>query len=256
VTAVLREILAQKAEEIRALKERSLPPGAEPRPVELRRAPGAPLALIAEIKRRSPSAGALSVKLGVAERARKYERAGARMVSVLADTRFFDGALEHLSETKAAISLPVLCKEFVLDEVQLDAARSFGADALLLIVRIVSPERLAALIQGARDRGLTPLVEVVDEVEARVALDAGATLVGVNARDLDTLAMNPERAERTLASLPPHVASVHLSGLATPQAVAKVARGPSHAALVGEALMRQDDPEPLLQSLVQAAGAR
>lgn len=254
MTAVLREILAQKAEEIAALRQRALPPGPEPRAVDLRRRPGDPLKLIAEIKRRSPSAGALSTKLGVAERAAAYERAGADVLSILTDARFFDGSFEHLKEAREHSSLPLLCKEFVLDEVQLDAARAFGADLVLLIVRIVPPERLAPLVRGARERGLTPFVEVVDEHEARLALDAGALLVGVNARDLDTLAMDPARAARTLAVLPDGVARVHLSGLATPDAVAAVARGPSDAALIGEALMRQDDPEPLLRTLVQAAG--
>jgi len=255
VSAVLRDILAQKAQEIAALRQRPLPPGPPPRAVDLRRRPGGPLRLIAEIKRRSPSAGALSTKLGVGERAAAYERAGADLISVLTDTRFFDGAFEHLSEARAHSSLPLLCKEFVVDEVQLDAARAFGADLVLVIVRIVPPERLSALVRGARDRGLTPFVEVVDEDEARKALDAGATLVGVNARDLDTMAMDPARAARTLAVLPDSVARVHLSGLATPDAVAAVARGPSDGALIGEALMRQDDPEPLLRSLVRAAGS-
>jgi indole-3-glycerol phosphate synthase len=172
---------------------------------------------------------------------------------VLVDTRFFDGAWQHLAEARAASTLPLLCKEFVLDEVQLDAARAFGADAVLLIVRILEPARLEILVREARARQLTPLVEVVDEDEARLALDAGATLVGVNARDLDTLEIDAARAARTLAALPEAVTSVHLSGLATPASVLEVARGPAHAALVGEALMREDDPESLLRSLVGAA---
>jgi indole-3-glycerol phosphate synthase len=249
----LEEILSQKAEEIRTLRGRVLAPGPAPRPPALGRRPGGPLSLIAEIKRRSPSAGALSVELGVGERARVYERSGASMISVLVDTRFFDGAWQHLAEARAASTLPLLCKEFVLDEVQLDAARAFGADAVLLIVRILEPARLEILVREARARQLTPLVEVVDEDEARLALDAGATLVGVNARDLDTLEIDAARAARTLAALPEAVTSVHLSGLATPASVLEVARGPAHAALVGEALMREDDPESLLRSLVGAA---
>jgi indole-3-glycerol phosphate synthase len=250
---VLDKILAQKAKEVLALRKRSFPPGPEPRSLGLRRAPGEPLRLSTEIKRRSPSAGALSTALGVAERATAYERAGAAMLSVLSDSRFFDGAFEHVAEARAATQLPILCKEFVLDEVQLDAARAFGADAVLLIVRILPPERLSSLVRAARERGLTPFVEVVNEAEARVALEAGATLVGVNARDLDTLAMDPARAARTLAGLPDGVTAVHLSGLATPEAVLDVARSFSDAALVGEALMREDDPEPLLRRLVAAA---
>jgi indole-3-glycerol phosphate synthase len=253
VSGVLAKILARKAEEVVALRKRSFPPGPEPRPLGLRRGPSEPLRLIAEIKRRSPSAGPLSAVLGVAERAAAYERAGASMLSVLSDTQFFDGAFEHLAEARAATRLPVLCKEFVVDEVQLDAARSFGADAVLLIVRFLSPERLSTLMRAARERGLAPFVEVVDVTEAKVALEAGATLVGVNARDLDTLKMDPVRAARTLAGLPDGVTAVHLSGLATPEAVVEVAQGTADAALVGEALMRKDDPEPLLRELVAAA---
>jgi indole-3-glycerol phosphate synthase len=253
VSGVLARILARKADEVLALRKRSFPPGPEPRPLGLRRAPGEPLRLITEIKRRSPSAGALSTKLGVAERARVYERAGASMLSVLVDGHFFDGAFEHLGEARAATSLPVLCKEFVIDEVQLDAARASGADAVLLIVRILSPERLSTLMRAARERGLAPFVEVVDVGEAKVALEAGATLVGVNARDLDTLKIDPVRAAQTLSGLPDGVTAVHLSGLGAPEAVAEVARGTADAALVGEALMREDDPEPLLRSLVLAA---
>ena len=176
------------------------------------------------------------------------------MVSVLTDRRFFGGDFEHLAEARAATSLPLLCKEFVVDELQLDAARSYGADAVLIIVRCVPRERVRPLVEGARSRELEPFVEITNDDEARVALDAGATLVGVNARDLDTLTMDADRARKTLASLPNGVISVHLSGLATPDDVQSVRESPAHAALIGEALMRADDPEPLLRSLVEAAG--
>jgi indole-3-glycerol phosphate synthase len=254
VSGVLGAILATKASEVLALRQRRLPPGPPPRPLGLTRPARAPLRLISEIKRRSPSAGALSVKLSVAERAQAYERAGASMVSVLCDEHYFDGAFEHLAEARRACSLPLLCKEFVIDEVQLDAARSYGADAVLVIVRCLEPARVAPLVRAARERGLEPFVEIASEAEARLALDAGATLIGVNARDLDNLVMDAERAARILAVLPADVVSVHLSGLANPDAVRGVARGPAHAALIGETLMRQDDPEPLLRALVLAAG--
>jgi indole-3-glycerol phosphate synthase len=254
VNGVLAQIVARKEDEVVALRKRSFSPGPEPRPLGLRRGPGEPLRLITEIKRRSPSAGALSTKLGVADRARAYERAGSSMLSVLADERFFDGAFEHLKEARAATSLPILCKEFVLDEVQLDAARAFGDDAVLLIVRILTPERLATMMRAARERSLVPFVEVVDEAEAKVALEAGATLIGVNARDLDTLKLDRARAARTLGGLPDGVLAVHLSGLGNADAVAEVAQGTADAALVGEVLMREDDPEALLRTLVAAAG--
>jgi indole-3-glycerol phosphate synthase len=255
MSGVLGEILATKRQELEQLRARRFPPGPPRRALGLRRGPGEPLRLIAEIKHRSPSAGALSTRLGVAARARAYERAGASMVSVLCDERFFDGSFAHLAEAREACSLPLLCKEFVIDEVQLDAARSAGADAVLIIVRCLEPERVAPLVRAARDRDLEPFVEIANEQEGRVAVDAGATLIGVNARDLDTLGMDREGAARILAVLPPAVVSVHLSGLGSPTAVSAVARGGAHAALIGEALMRQDDPEPLLRSLVEAARA-
>jgi indole-3-glycerol phosphate synthase len=251
---VLAEILAEKAESLAELRSRKLPVPPPRRAVSLRRESGTALRLIAEIKFRSPSAGALSSALSVSARAAAYERGGASMVSVLTDRRFFGGAWEHLLEARASSKLPLLCKEFVVDELQLDAARSYGADAVLVIVRCVPSERVRALVEGARQRELEPFVEITNDDEARVALDAGATLIGVNARDLDTLVMDPERAARTLAALPSAVTSVHFSGLATPRDVEKLRSSSAHAALVGETLMRADDPESLLRSLVAAAG--
>jgi indole-3-glycerol phosphate synthase len=251
---LLAEILAQKQSELAALRARALPAPPRPRPVSLGRADNAGrLSLIGEIKRRSPSAGMLSSALGVAERARAYERGGAAMLSVLCDAHFFDGEYEHLALARAATELPLLCKEFVIDEVQLDAARAFGADAVLLIVRCLTPERTAELIQAARARELVPFVEVMTDAELRVALDGGAELIGVNARDLDTLVMDAARAAQVLAAIPPGVVRVRLSGLAKPHDVTRIRQSGADAALVGEALMRADDPEPLLRSLVAAA---
>jgi indole-3-glycerol phosphate synthase len=176
------------------------------------------------------------------------------MVSVLCDREFFAGDFTHLAEARQACSLPLLCKDFILDERQLDAARAFGADAALLIVRCLGPERLAQLLDECRQRELDPLVEVTTAEEARIALEQGASLVGVNARDLATLEMHPHRANSLLCSLPAGVTSVHLSGISDADAVRRLARSCAHAALVGEALMRQDDPEELLRELVAAAG--
>ena len=250
---MLERILEAKESEIVELRRAVLPEPPASRPIELGRPPGAALHLLAEIKLRSPSAGALSRRLDVAERASAYERAGARLVSVLCDAQFFDGAYAHLAQAKQACGLPILCKDFVLDESQLDVARAYGADAVLLIVRCLTAERVIELVQAARARSLEPLVEVVTETEARIAVDAGARLVGVNARDLDTLAMDRERAQRVLDGLPSEVVAIHLSGLATAADVARVARSRASAALIGEALMRADDPEPLLRSLCAAA---
>jgi indole-3-glycerol phosphate synthase len=251
---LLADILAQKRSELAALRARALPAVPERRPVSLDRASNAGrLSLISEIKLRSPSAGKLSSALSVAERARAYERAGASMLSVLCDAHFFEGDYQHLALARAATKLPLLCKEFVIDEAQLDAARAFGADAVLLIVRCLTPERTAELVEAARARDLVPFVEVMTEDELRIALDAGAELIGVNARDLDNLVMDAARAAQVLAAIPPNVVRAHLSGLAKAEDVTRIRQSGADAALVGEALMRADDPEPLLRSLVAAA---
>lgn len=250
---VLAEILAAKQEDVRELRKRSLPPPPPRRPVRLTRGPGEPLWLIAEIKRRSPSAGALSTRLSVGERAAAYERAGAAMVSVLCDARFFDGSYAHLAEARGAVALPLLCKEFVIDEVQLDAARAFGASLVLLIVRCLDDQKLAELAQAARDRDLVPLFEVADSAELARALTLGADHIGVNARDLDTLAMDAGRAETVLAEMPESVVRGHFSGIKTAASVDELRRGPADLALIGECLMRQDDPSALLSSFAQAA---
>lgn len=252
---VLQTILAAKRDEIARLRQTALPPAPERRPLALKRGTGDPLRLIAEIKFRSPSAGPLSTRLSVAERARAYERAGASMVSVLCDTTHFDGSFQHLRLARESCGLPLLCKDFVIDEVQLDAARAFGADAVLLIACCLDASALQRLIQAARERQLQPFVEVASEDEARLALSLGADLVGVNARDLDTLRMDLSKAQQVLADLPDSVTRVHLSGLKAVEDVAALASSRADAALLGEALMRHDDPEPLLAALVARAHA-
>lgn len=249
---VLQRILSQKQAELPELRARKLPAAPTPRSFSLRRSAGA-IKLIAEIKFRSPSAGPLSTVLSVADRARAYERAGANMVSVLCDSSFFDGSFTHLTEARAACDLPLLCKEFVIDEAQLDAALAYGADAVLLIARCLTAARLAELTLAARERRLEPFVEVVTEEESQWAVDAGATLVGVNARDLDTLSMDSGRPARVLSGLPSSTTRVHLSGIAEPADVRRVSASPADAALIGEALMRETEPQARLRSLVAAA---
>lgn len=250
---LLDRILAKKRAELAELKQLELPQPPARRSLDLARAPGGPLHLITEIKRRSPSAGALSTRLSVGERAASYAAAGASMLSVLCDREFFDGSFHHLSEARAACELPLLCKDFVIDEQQLAVARAFGADAVLLIVRCLSPDRFQRLHHEARQLELVPFVEISTLEEARVALDNGADLIGVNVRDLDTLVLDRERATLVLGSLPDSVTKVHLSGVTSAPAVREIWGSRAHAALIGEVLMRQDDPAPLLSELVAAA---
>jgi len=250
---LLARILDKKRQELPGLRARKLPPApSSPRPFSLRREHGS-LRLIGEIKFRSPSAGPLSTLLSVSERAQAYERGGASMISVLCDSSFFDGDFAHLQEARAACQLPLLCKEFVIDESQLDAAVAYGADAVLLIVRCLSAERLTELTRAARERRLEPFVEVVSDQESQLAITAGATLIGVNARDLDTLQMDAARTARVLAELPSSATRVHLSGIAQPEDVRRVAASAADAALIGEALMREAQPEARLRSLLAAA---
>lgn len=259
---VLARIVAAKQAEIAALRDRGTPTLARVRKplsltAALRREQDDPLRLICEHKRRSPSAGALSTHLDPAARGLAYVRGGAAALSVLTDASFFDGGYHHVTAVHRALhragsQVPILAKEFVLDEVQIDEAYSAGADAVLLVARLVSPERLAALHAHALGAGLEALVEVYTEAEADVARGLGAWLVGVNARDLDTLEMNAERAHGILVSFDPDVVTVHLSGLSTPEDVHRIAEGPASAALVGEALMREDDPSARLAALVAA----
>jgi indole-3-glycerol phosphate synthase len=226
----------------------------------LERQDGAPLRLIAEIKLRSPSAGDLSAILAPADRALAYAKAGAAAISVLTDRPFFGGGFQHLAACRDALDQELgarrprlLCKEFVLHEIQLDRAVDAGADLVLLIARIVSAERLATLVEAARARGLEPLVEVATLAELADAFGANAKVIGVNARDLNTLKMDAERAAEVLAGIGDRAIAVHLSGLGGPDDVRRIAAGPAHAALIGEALMREDDPTSLLAAMVAAA---
>jgi indole-3-glycerol phosphate synthase len=250
---VLDDILSATRDEVERLRREPIEEvGHAPRDVaKLLRRDG-PLHLIAEIKKRSPSAGALSTRLSVRERARTYASCGATMISVLVDRAHFAGGYEDLSEARRATDVPLLAKGFALDDVQLDGARRAGADAVLLIVRILDDATLRTLVAGSHARGLTPIVEVVDEDELDRALAAGAEVIGVNARDLSTLIIDRERAARVAASIPPKHVRLWFSGVSTPDEVRRLARTDVDGALIGESLMRQDDPGELLRAMVAA----
>jgi indole-3-glycerol phosphate synthase len=259
--SLLDDILASKRREVTALRAQGRR-GSDRTPIDavgaLRRDEGGALRLIAEVKLRSPSAGVLSRALPPGERALAYAEAGAAMVSVLSDEKYFDGSWGHVAAARerldgAGYGVAVLAKDYVLDERQIEEARDRGADAILLIARIVGPAELARLAGFARDVGVEPLVEVVDEKELEFAVAAEARIIGVNARDLDTLVMDSARAMRVCAAIPADVVAVHLSGLREPADVSRIALGRADAALVGEALMRDDDPRPRLRAMVEAA---
>lgn len=210
------------------------------------RAPG--LSVIAEIKRASPSKGVLAADLDVAERVRAYEEGGANAISCLTDRSYFGARATDFTEARTA-SLPVLRKDFLIDELQIDQSAAMGAHAILLIARILEQARLTALLRHAEKRGLEVLVEAHDEAEVDRALQAGASILGVNNRDLGTLVVDPSRALRLRPRIPKGVVSVSESGVRTRDDVKRIEDAGFDAVLIGEALSRSVDPRATLREL-------
>ena len=259
MSGLLERIVASKRAEVAALKKTVRAPSRR-ETCDVVRALRRPseLALITEVKFRSPSAGALSRVMDLSARVSAYARAGAAMISVLCDQPFFDGSYEDLQRARRTLDgafshVPILAKEFVIDPVQLEVARAEGADAALLIARILPGDALARLSDACRALRLEPFVEVADEDELARALDVGSRVIGVNARDLDTLAMDPARAEHVVARIPASCVAVHFSGVRGEEDVARIAGTRADAALVGESLMREDDPFNLLKRMLARA---
>jgi indole-3-glycerol phosphate synthase len=207
------------------------------------------VAVIAELKRRSPSAGEIRGDLDPPAHARAYATAGAAAISVLTNGPFFGGSLEDLEQVAGAVDVPLLRKDFILFEEQLLEARAAGASAVLLIVRALSKERLVRLGGEARTLGLETLVEVHDEKELEVALEAGSRVVGVNSRDLDTFEVNVEPAWRLLGRIPSGVHAVAESGLKSAHDVERAALAGADAVLIGTALSASSSPATLLSTL-------
>jgi indole-3-glycerol phosphate synthase len=210
---------------------------------------GPRIAVIAEFKRRSPSAGGLRDDADVARIVSAYERGGADALSVLTEGPNFGGSLEDLRLARAACGLPVLRKDFIIDPYQLYEARLAGADAVLLIVAALSASELASLHGIARELGLDVLVEAHDARELRVALDAGADLVGINNRDLRDFSVDVQRTFALLDEIPAGVTVVSESGIAEPEQLARLDEAGVAAVLVGESLMRATRPEDALRAL-------
>ncbi len=207
------------------------------------------VAVIAEIKRRSPSRGELAPGLVAADVARSYEVGGAAALSVLTDVEFFGGSPSDLVDARAATSLPVLRKDFTVDRRDVLDARLMGADAVLLIVAALGDDELPTLVALAGEVGLDALVEVHDEAEVDRALAAGATLVGVNQRDLTTFVVDADRAQRLATRLPLDVVRVAESGIGGPQDVARLGDAGYDAVLVGEWVVTSADPGAAVRSL-------
>ena len=209
-------------------------------PMPALRAPG--LSVIAEVKRASPSKGALAEIPEPDQLAAAYQDGGAAVISVLTEQQHFAGCLADLDMVRARVEIPILRKDFIVEEYQVWEARAHGADLVLLIVAALEDDQLAALYRLVTDLGMTALVEVHSQAEARRALACGATLVGVNNRDLRTLQVNPATFGRLAAAIGPGVVRVAESGILTRDDARAAAAAGADAVLVGEALVRDHDP--------------
>jgi indole-3-glycerol phosphate synthase len=254
IVAGVREDLAGRQAVVPEARLRELvaaaPPVRDPMPAF--RAPG--LSVIAEVKRRSPSKGDLADIPDPAALAQAYAAGGADAISVLTEERRFNGSLDDLRAVRAAVATPLLRKDFIVTGYQLLEARAAGADLVLLIVAALDDDTLARLHQEARALGLTVLVEVHDEGEIARALAVGAELVGVNARNLKTLEVDPDTFGRLATLLPDTVVKVAESGITGPDDAARYAAEGADVVLVGEALVKDGDPATAV-TLMRKAGA-
>ena len=207
------------------------------------------VAVIAEIKRRSPSKGSLNASLAAGEQAGKFELGGARAVSVLTESSRFGGSLEDLRNARSGCTLPLLRKDFLVDALQLMEARIFGASAVLLIARGLEPTALAELAHLARELGMEPLVEVRDERELDAALKADAMFIGVNSRNLETLVVDAAIFQSLLPKIPGDRIAIAESGIGTAADVRTVAGFGADAVLVGSALSLSGDPADALRMM-------
>jgi indole-3-glycerol phosphate synthase len=262
VSTILDRILASKHAEIAAAHARgdgaelerraaAAPPARDFR-AALEHGPG--VQVIAEVKKASPSAGLLRADFDPAGLARLYEAKGAACVSVLTDGPFFQGSLADLEAVRAAVALPLLRKDFILDRVQLLEARAAGADAVLLIAEALDDDALARLLRQTDELGMQALVELYEAENLSRVLDAGARLVGVNNRDLRSFTVRLEQTLELAERMPPGVCLVSESGVRTRADVGRLQAAGVRAVLVGEALMRAADPGAKLRELLLAGG--
>ncbi|MCO6458250.1 MAG: indole-3-glycerol phosphate synthase TrpC [Pirellulaceae bacterium] len=265
MTTILDKIVATKRREIEAVRQAlpalelrarlaDVPP---PRDFFSPLAAPGPIKLIAEVKKASPSKGLIRADFDPAEIARQYARHGATCISVLTDVEYFQGSLENLRQVRAAVSVPLLRKDFILDSYQLLEARCAGADGVLLIAECLDDCNLRKLHHEALELGLTPLVEFYDAENLERVLEAGATLVGINNRDLRTFHTDLEHTVRLRSQLPESCVVVGESGIHSHEDVRRLAAAGVDAILVGEHLMRQPDIGAAVRTLLygRAAGA-
>ncbi|PZG01403.1 indole-3-glycerol phosphate synthase TrpC [Micromonospora deserti] len=252
ILAGVREDVARRQEQVPLERIRELAAAAPP-PLDayaaLRRSG---VAVIAEVKRSSPSKGRLAEIADPADLASDYAAGGARAISVLTEGRWFGGSLDDLAAVRAAVNVPVLRKDFVVSSYQVHEARAHGADLVLLIVAALEQNVLVGLLERIESLGMTALVEVHDEEEADRALEAGAQVIGVNARDLRTLEVDRSVFERIAPGLPSSVVKIAESGVRGPHDLIRYASAGADAVLVGEGLVTQKSPREAVAELVNA----
>jgi indole-3-glycerol phosphate synthase len=246
IANTLQEVAGREREASVAEQERHAHSVAPPRTVSF----DGVMSLIAEVKRRSPSAGDLGAILDPATVARTYESGGASAISVLTDNHYFGGSLDDLEAVRGAVSVPVLCKDFVVTTYQVFEARARGADMLLLIVAALRDAELIAFHDCTLNLGMTPLVEVHDQHELARALAIDARLIGINNRDLTDFSVDLVTTEYLAPLIPDNVTIVSESGITTRDDVERVARAGAQVVLVGEALVRASDPAAKIQELL------
>ena len=255
IVAATRHVVTVRASRVPLAEMDKRAAAVRPRPGTFKAAVGkrGRINVIAECKRRSPSKGVLKTDYDAAAIARAYEGAGAAALSVLTEPAFFDGNLDHLAAVRSMTPLPILRKDFIVDRYQILEARAAGADAVLLIVAALDPVALKDLHRAAVDAGLDVLVEVHDLLELPVALDSGASIVGVNNRNLRTLAVDTEVALKAIEQMPAGVVSVAESGLKTAGDLQQLKRAGYDAFLVGESLVSKPDPGQALAALLEGS---
>ncbi len=207
-------------------------------------------AIIAELKKASPSKGEIRHDFDVQRLAQGYAQGGACAISVLTDERFFSGSLHNLEIARQTVQVPLLRKDFIVDEYQIHEARAYGADAILLIVAALTSMRLLDLMREATSLGLETLIEVHSVEEAAVAVDAGALLVGINNRDLQTFTVDLDTSFRIIPTLPSSVTIVSESGISSADQLVRLQQAGVHGFLLGESLIRCEDPGKALEELI------
>jgi indole-3-glycerol phosphate synthase len=252
ILAGVREDVERRQQEVPLEKIRRMAAAAPP-PLDayaaLRR-PG--VGVIAEVKRASPSKGQLAAIPDPAELAKQYAAGGARCISVLTEGRWFGGSLDDLAAVRAAVNVPLLRKDFIISSYQVHEARAYGADLVLLIAAALEQNALVGLLERIESLGMTALVEVHDEEEADRALEAGARVIGVNARNLRTLQVDRSVFERIAPGLPNRVIKVAESGVRGPHDLIRYASAGADAVLVGEGLVTKKSPREAVAELVNA----